>query len=59
MNLAVAAHQSEVDEGQRMKKDLVFLSRTAKSACQATREAKKIAKVTDDKLNKVEATLKA
>ena len=39
-----------------MKKELVSLSRTAS---QATREAKKIAKVSEDKLKEVEATLKA
>ncbi len=59
MNLVVAAHQSEVNKGQRMKKELVALSRTVKSACQATREAKKIAKVSEDKLKEVEGTLKA
>ena len=58
MNLAVAAHQSEVNKGQRMKKDLVSLSRTV-IAHQATREVKKIAKVSEDKLKEVEATLKA
>mgnify|MGYP006211202559 CR=1 FL=1 len=56
MNLAVAAHQSEIDKGQKMKKELVSLSRTAS---QATREAKKIAKVSEVKLKEVEATLKA
>ena len=48
VNLAVAAHQSEVDKEQRMKKELVSLSRTVKSACQATTDAKKIAKISED-----------
>ena len=54
----MAAHQSEVDKEQRMKKELVSLSRTVKSAFQATREAKKVAKVSEDKLKEVEAALK-
>ncbi len=42
-----------------MKKELVSLSRTVKSARQETRETKQIAKVSEDKLTEVEATLKA
>ena len=59
MNLAVVAHQYEVNKRQRMKKELVSLSRTFKSACQASREAKELAKVSEDKLKEVEGTLKA
>ena len=42
-----------------MKRGLVSLNRTVKSACQATREAKKIAQASEVKLKKMKATLKS